>query len=79
MCCLQECSLCLVQYCSDPAPGPIKTAGNANGAPSSSEGQFEGIAAANALPGSAGLMGAADPMAVVQALQALSKVSGCYM
>lgn len=50
-------------------------AGNVNGAPSTSQGQFEGIAAANTLPASAEQMGAADPMALVLALQALPKVS----
>lgn len=57
----------------------LTTAGNANGAPSTSQGQFEGIAATNALPLSTEQMGAADPMALVQALQALPKVSACQM
>lgn len=51
-------------------------AGNANGAPPASEGQLEGSAAANALPVSEGQMGSTDPMALMQALQALPKVSG---
>ena len=55
------------------------TADNANGAPSASQGQFEGAAASNALPVSAEQTGTADPMALVQALQALPKVSACHM
>lgn len=54
------------------------TAGNANGALPTSEGQLEGSAAANALPVSEGQMGSTDPMALMQALQALPKVSGCH-
>lgn len=54
--------------------GLVAAIGNANGAPSTSQGQFEGIAAANTLPASADQMGAADPMALVLALQALPKV-----
>ena len=54
------------------------TAGNANGAPLTSEGQLEGIAAATTLPVSEGQLGSADPMALMQALQALPKVSGCH-
>ena len=54
--------------------GTAPTAGTANG---TSEGQHEGIASADALPVSEGLMGSADPMALMQALQALPKVSDC--
>lgn len=57
----------------------VATAGNANGAPSTSQGQFGGVAATNALPVSTEQMGAADPMALVQALQALPKVSASQM
>lgn len=72
-------SLCRVQYNCNIAVRVVTTAGNANGAPSTSQGQFESVAASNTLPVSAEEMGAADPMALVQALQALPRVSACQM
>ena len=79
MCCRLERSFCIVQCCSNTANRVVTPAGNANGAPLTSQGQFEGVAVSNALPVSAEQMGAADPMALVQALQALPKVSACHM